>query len=104
MVISVLVFLTMGKPDGVVERLQRLTLVPLIGGIAYEVIKFSGKYSEKKWIRPLIAPGLMLQKITTKEPTDEQVEVAMAALSAVLESEAIDFVEKSYLELADSPS
>ncbi len=104
MAISILVFLFMGRPEGVVERLQRLTLVPVIGGIAYEVIRFSGKHAQKRWIRPLILPGMMLQKITTKEPTDDQVEVAMAALKSVLESEAIDFVEKSYLELADTPS
>ncbi len=104
MFVSILVFLFMGRPEGVVERLQRLTLVPLIGGIAYEVIKLSGKYSERAWIKPLIWPGLMLQKITTKEPSDEQVEVAMAALNSVLEESALDLASRTVLELAESPS
>jgi uncharacterized protein YqhQ len=104
MFISILVFMMLGKPEGFVERIQRLALVPVIGGIAYEVIKLSGRFADRTWIRPLIWPGLMLQKITTKEPTDDQVEVAMVALSAVLDSQAMDFAEQTYLELAHSPS
>jgi uncharacterized protein YqhQ len=104
MFVSILVFLFMGRPESIVERLQRLTLVPLIGGIAYEVIKLSGKYAEQAWIKPLIWPGLMLQKITTKEPSDEQVEVAMAALTSVLQESALDPALKPQLQLAESPS
>jgi len=103
MVVSILVFLTLGRPETIGQRLERLAFVPLIGGIAYEVIKLSGRFHERWWIRPLIQPGLMLQRITTKEPSDEQVEVAMAALTAVLEEEAIDFVEETYLQLAGTP-
>ncbi len=104
MFVSILVFLFMGRPESIVERLQRLTLVPLIGGIAYEVIKLSGKYAEQAWIKPFIWPGLMLQKITTKEPSDEQVEVAMAALTSVLQESALDPALKPQLQLAESPS
>ena len=104
MFVSILVFLFMGRPENIADRLQRLTLVPLIGGIAYEVIKLSGKYAERSWIKPFIWPGLMLQKITTKEPSDEQVEVAMAALTSVLQEIALDLDPQPQLELAESPS
>jgi uncharacterized protein YqhQ len=88
MLTSILVFMLLGKPEGFVERIQRLAFVPLIGGIAYEIIKFSGKHAEALWIRPFIWPGLMLQKITTREPNLEQLEVAVAALKAVLAESA----------------
>ncbi len=104
MVVSILVFLTLGRPESIGDRLERLAFIPLIGGIAYEVIKLSGRFQDRWWIRPLIQPGLWLQRITTREPSDEQVEVAMAALAAVLEEEAIDFAEETYLQLAGTSS
>lgn len=84
MLTSIVVFAFLGKPANVGERLIRLAFVPLIGGIAYELIKLSGKQSCQRWMKPIILPGLWLQKITTKEPTLEQVEVAMAAIDACL--------------------
>ena len=84
MLTSILVFMFLGKPEGFVERIERLAFVPLIGGIAYEIIKYSGKHAESRWIRPFIWPGLTMQKITTREPSLEQLEVAVAALKAVL--------------------
>ncbi len=100
MAVSILVFLTLGRPEDLGDRLQRLAFVPLIGGIAYEVIKLSGRYQDRWWVRPVILPGLLLQRITTKEPSDDQVEVAMSALAAVLQEQAIDFAEETYLQLA----
>lgn len=104
MLISVAVFMFLGRPEDVGDRLLRLAFVPLIGGIAYEFIKLSGKKATEKWMRPFIWPGLMLQKITTKEPTLEQVEVAMTALRAVLEAEAAEAAERTFLELSRSPA
>ena len=66
------------------ERLLRLAFIPVIGGIAYELIKLSVKPAWEKWMQPLILPGLWLQRITTKEPTLDQVEVAMEAAKACL--------------------
>jgi uncharacterized protein YqhQ len=100
MVISILVFLTLGRPETLGDRLLRLAFVPVIGGIAYEAIKLSGKHAQSRWVRPLIWPGLMLQKITTREPTLEQLEVAIAALGSVLDARAADYAEHTYLELA----
>jgi uncharacterized protein YqhQ len=101
MIISILVFVFLGKPDSVGERLLRLAFVPLIGGLAYEAIKLSGKFCDAWWLKPAIQPGLWLQKITTSEPDDEQLEVAMAALRAVLTPEAEGFKTRIYYDLPE---
>lgn len=64
-----------------------LPFIPVVGGLAYEVIKFSAKHGTTWWGRIFIAPGLWLQKITTKEPTDAQIEVAIVALKCALGQE-----------------
>ncbi len=99
MLISIVVFSFLGRPENVGERLVRLAFVPLIGGLAYEAIKLSGKFSGSAWLKPFIWPGLMMQKITTREPDDSQLEVAMSALKAVLSPEANGFKERTYYEL-----
>ena len=58
--------------------------IPLIAGLSYEVIKWAGKHRNKRWVRALMWPGLMLQNLTTREPDDDQLEVAIRALKAVL--------------------
>jgi len=102
MLISIVVFSFLGKPDTIVERLQRLAFVPVIGGLAYETIKLSGKFSKSAWIKPFIWPGLMLQKITTSEPDDSQLEVGVAALKAVLTPEGDNFKTRVYYDLPDT--
>ena len=89
------------KYQQVADRLTRLAFVPLIGGLAYEAIKLSGKYAKSWFIKPAIFPGLMLQKITTSEPDDDQLTVAMAALKAALTPEADDFEGRTYFDLPD---
>ncbi|HEX9641789.1 MAG TPA: DUF1385 domain-containing protein [Candidatus Krumholzibacteria bacterium] len=101
MLTSIFVFMLLGKPDTIGDRLLRLSFVPLIGGIAYEIIRFSGKHAGAKWIQPFIWPGLMLQRITTQEPTLEQLEVAVRALRAVLEASAAEAAERHYREIVD---
>lgn len=103
MLISIFVFTLLGRPEDIGDRLQRLAFVPVIGGLAYEAIKLSGKYGKAWFLQPVIFPGLMLQKITTKRPDDSQLEVSMASLKAVLTPEADDFKEKIYFELTDAP-
>ena len=63
--------------------LVRLALLPFIAGIAYELIKLSGKYRKNKVLLALISPGLLLQKMTTREPDDKQIEVALRAFKEV---------------------
>ena len=99
MLISIAVFSFLGRPQDIGDRLQRLAFVPVIGGLAYEAIKLSGKYGKAWYLKPFILPGLMLQKITTSRPDDDQLEVSMAALKAVLTPEADDFREKIYYDL-----
>ncbi len=101
MIISIAVFAFLGKPETTGERLVRLAFVPLIGGLAYEAIKLSGRFCDAWWLRPAILPGLMLQKITTSEPDDAQLEVAMAALRAALTPEAEGFRARVYFDLPE---
>lgn len=101
MIISIVVFMFLGKPETVGERVLRLAFVPLIGGLAYEAIKLSAKFCDAWWLRPAILPGMALQKITTSEPDDGQLEVAMAALRASLTPEADGFKTRIYYDLPD---
>jgi len=84
MVVSILVFMFLGKPETVAERLVRLAFVPLIGGLSYELIKLSAKAYRYRFFRLFLLPGLWLQRITTVEPDDQQLEVAMVALKCAL--------------------
>ena len=62
---------------------MRILFIPIVAGISYEIIKFLGKYNNK-FTKIVAYPGMMLQKFTTKEPDDEQLEVALTALKAVI--------------------
>lgn len=70
-----------------VRLATHLPFIPIVGGLAYEIIKFSAKHSTTWWGRILIEPGLLLQKITTKEPDAAQIEVALVALKCALGQE-----------------
>ena len=100
MLISIVVFCFLGRPHTLGDRLLRLAFVPLIGGLAFEVIKLSGRFRNAACLKPLIWPGLMLQRITTNRPDDSQLEVAMAAVKAALRPEAADFRETTWVEPA----
>jgi uncharacterized protein YqhQ len=96
MLLSIIVFAFLGRPETVGERLLRLLFVPLIGGLAYEAIKLSGRFRNHPVLRVLIWPGLMLQKITTKQPDDTQQQVGLVALQAALEPEPEGFRERVF--------
>lgn len=85
--ISILVFAPLGKPDLPIRIISRLLLLPVIAGIAYEVLRFTGKHAGNPIIRALIAPNLALQNLTTREPDDSMLEVAITALKTVLAGE-----------------
>ncbi len=87
MVIAIFVFAPIGLPAWYWLLLSRILGVPLIAGIAYELIKWAGRHRSRPWVRTAMWPGLMLQKLTTREPDEAQLEVAIAALDAVLEVE-----------------
>jgi len=73
-------------PRRLILVLIRLSLLPLIAGLSYEFLKFSAKYEDKPIMKMLIWPGLLMQKITTKEPTKKQIEVAKASIDTLLSS------------------
>jgi uncharacterized protein YqhQ len=84
MIVAIFVFAPVGLPAWWILLLTRVLGVPLVTGISFEVIKFAGRNRGKAWVQLIIWPGMQLQKLTTREPDDEQVEVAIAALEAVL--------------------
>ena len=86
--ISILVFAPLGRPTFLVRIASRLLLLPVIAGIAYEVLRFTGKHASNPIIRAIITPNLALQKLTTREPDDSMLEVAITALETVLAGEA----------------
>jgi len=88
MVIAIFVFALVGRPDWPVLIASRILLLPVIAGLAYEVIRFGGKHPQNPIVRTLLAPGLWLQSLTTREPTLDQVEVSIQALRDVLDAEA----------------
>ena len=93
MVLAIFVFAPIGLPEWYWLLLSRILGIPLIAGLSYEVIKWAGRNRRKRWVRGLMWPGLMLQNLTTREPDDEQVEVAVAALQEVLSFESADEAE-----------
>ena len=89
MLVSIFVFALLGKPETWGDRLTRFAMIPVIGGISYEFIRLSAKEKFARFLKPVIWPGLMLQKVTTSEPTDDMLEVAIAALEACLDYENV---------------
>jgi len=84
MVLAIFVFAPIGLPAWYWLLASRILGIPLIAGLSYEVIKWAGRNRNKRWVRALMWPGLMLQNLTTREPDESQLEVAIAALEAVL--------------------
>jgi len=84
MIVSILVFSLLGRPDFLHRIIYKILLLPVVAGISYEAIRFTGKHSQWKWVQLLSWPGLTLQRITTREPSDDQIEVAIAAMKKVI--------------------
>ena len=89
MLISIFIFTFLGWPSLWERILSRILLMPVVAGISYEIIRVAGKHMDKPWVRAAILPGLALQKLTTRQPDDDQIEVAIASLKAVLPPEEI---------------
>jgi len=91
MVLSIMVFsFVPSEAPFYVKALSRLVFIPVIAGLSYEFIRYTGKHMDNKVVRALAAPGLWLQKITTREPSDDQIEVAIAALKEALSMEDVE--------------
>jgi uncharacterized protein YqhQ len=87
MVIAIFVFAFFGQPAWYWLITSRILLLPVIAGIAYELIRFAGKHTGNRLLMTLLAPGLWLQRLTTREPSLDQLEVSISALKDVLERE-----------------
>ncbi|MCL0061111.1 DUF1385 domain-containing protein [Dehalococcoidia bacterium] len=87
MVIAIMVFVFTGQPALWLRLLSRLALLPVIAAIGYELIHLAANHTGNRIIRAVMAPGLALQSLTTRQPDSEQVEVAIAALEGVIETE-----------------
>lgn len=89
MIIAVAVFITLGTPPFWFRALSRIALIPVIAGIAYEVIRLAARYHDQIWAQIVAAPNLALQRLTTRRPEDDQIEVAIAALQEVLAADGV---------------
>lgn len=86
LIISIIIFsLVPRHPDFFINFLRRLSIIPLIAGVAYEILKFTAKYEKNPLMRLLTYPGIFTQYITTKEPDHAQIEVAIAAVKKAVE-------------------
>jgi uncharacterized protein YqhQ len=99
MVLAIFVFAPIGLPAWYWLLASRILGIPLIAGLSYEVIKWAGKNRRKRWVRAVMWPGLMLQNLTTREPDEEQLAVAIASLEKVLAEEPAGEPEESPIEI-----
>jgi len=97
MFVAVFVFALLGKPPLYLRLISRIVLIPVIAGIAYELIRLAGRFSHKKIVYILFYPGLLLQKATTRQPDDNQIEVAIHSLKALIESEESGVIASKYI-------
>jgi uncharacterized protein YqhQ len=98
MVLAVFVFAFFGKPPWYWLIVTRIAFLPLIAGVAYELIRFAGKH-QNRVVMTLLAPGLWLQRLTTREPTLDQLEVSIRALREVLQLEETASPEAQRVEV-----
>ena len=87
LVLSILIFSLLGVQGWLYMLVSRVIVIPLVAGIAFEFIMWSARHQDSALVRALVWPGLQLQKLTTREPSDDMVEVAMASLKKVLSME-----------------
>ncbi len=99
MVVAIFVFAFVGQPAWYWLIATRILLLPLIAGIAYEIIRFAGKNAANPALKWLLAPGMWLQRLTTREPTLDQIEVSIRALREVLRLEGRSHPEERKVEV-----
>lgn len=90
LIVAIIVFALIGRPDLWLMVLSRIILIPLIAAIGYEVTYFGARHSKNALVRAVLIPGLLLQSLTTREPDDNQLEVALSALKKVVEIDQLE--------------
>ncbi len=93
MVVAILVYSVVPRPNLLFVIGSRLVLVPVIAGLSYELIRVAARNIGRRWVRALMRPGLLLQRLTTREPDLDQLEVAIASLRAVLTAEQLAVID-----------
>jgi uncharacterized protein YqhQ len=99
MVIAIFVFAFFGRPAWYWLITTRIALLPVIAGLAYELIRFAGKHQRNAILMTLLAPGLWLQRLTTRDPSLDQIEVSIHALKEVLTLEKLAEPEARKVEV-----
>ena len=89
-VLTVLIFAPFHPPSLLWRMISRLALLPVIAGVAYEFLRLTARFADRPWMRVIVAPNLALQRLTTNEPDDDMLEVAIVALKTVLKAEEAD--------------
>ena len=79
-IVSIVLYSLLPSPDLVTRLVYRVALIPVIAGISYELLRLSGKYRNSPVTKVLTAPGLLFQRLTTKEPSDDMLEVSIKAV------------------------
>ena len=87
--VSVVVFTLVGRPALVWAVASRIALLPVIAAVSYEFLRFSGAHSDRAWAQVMAFPGLLLQRLTTRQPDRSQIEVAVAAMSSTLAADGV---------------
>ena len=87
MIIAIIVFTLVPRDPFWMVIISRIVLIPVIASVSYEVIRLSGKYSQNFMVSLIMAPSLWLQKLTTRQPDDAQIEVAISAMTAAVEAD-----------------
>ncbi len=90
LVLSIFVFALLGRQPFIWRILSRLLLIPLIVSVIYEFIKFAARHQDNPLLRAVVSPGLALQSLTTREPDEEMLEVAIAALESLLAEKELE--------------
>ena len=87
LVLSILVFALLGRPNIWLSIASRILMLPVIAALSYELIKFEAAHSHNRFVHWMLVPGLWLQTLTTRQPNDQQLEVAIAAMRRALEED-----------------
>jgi uncharacterized protein YqhQ len=91
-IVSFVVFALLGRPPLFERIISRVILIPVVAGLAYEVVRLGATNYHRRIVRTLLAPGLAVQRLTTREPDDTMLEVAIAALKTVLTEEGVPLI------------
>ena len=86
-ILSILLFSLVGRQDATVMVGSRIVLIPVIAALGYELLRFGARYRANPVVKAIMAPGILVQMITTKEPSDDQIEVAIVSMEQALEAD-----------------